>query len=132
MSVRSRVSKLTGSAPVCSTIAMSFASPSDSSPSICARPPPMPPARLDSVKSICGNVLISRSRTMAKCCGFPLVLPRIHSSRVISSNRSEPRFVNSIVTIGCPVDGSKSARVPESFRSSPVIWGTSGGSYLNR
>ena len=49
MSVRSSVSNFTGSAPVWSTIAMSFASWIDSRPSICARPPPMPPARLESV-----------------------------------------------------------------------------------
>ena len=65
---------------------MSFASLSESRPWICARPPPMPLERLESVKSICGNVLISRSRTIAKCCGCWRSFPRIHSSRVIRSN----------------------------------------------
>ena len=53
-----------------------------------APPPPMPPDRLESVKSICGNVFISRSRTIAKCCGCWRSFPRIHSSRVILSNLS--------------------------------------------
>ena len=53
---------------------MSLASCSESRPWICALPPPMPLERLESVKSICGNVLISRSRTIAKCCGCLLQL----------------------------------------------------------
>jgi hypothetical protein len=135
MSVRSSVSNFTGRAPVWSTSAMSFASWSESRPWIWARPPPMPPDSELSVKSICGNVLISRSRTIAKCWGVPRSLPRIHSSRVIFSNLSEPFPVNSIVTIGRPAPPglvSKSARVPDSFRSSPVIWGMFGGSYFKR
>ena len=135
MSVRSSVSNLTGKAPVWSTSAMSFASCSESRPWICARPPPIPLDRLESVKSICGKVLISRSRTIAKCCGCWRSFPRIHSSRVMRSKASAPEFVNSIVTMGLPpAPGlvSKSARVPESFRSSPVICGMLGGSYLKR
>ena len=114
---------------------MSFASPSESRPWICARPPPMPLDSEPSVKSISGKVLISWSRTIAKCWGVPRSFPRIHSSRVIFSNWSEPFPVNSMVTIGRPAPPglvSKSARVPESFRSSPVICGTVGGSYLKR
>ena len=75
----------------------------------------MPPLRL-SVKSICGQVLISRSRTIANCCGTWRSLPRIQRLRVISSNLSAPESVNSIDTIGRPdAPGlvSKSARVPE-------------------
>ena len=135
MSVRSSVSNLTGRAPVWSTSAISFASWNDSRPWIWARPPPMPPLRLESVKSICGKVLISRSRTIAKCCGTFRSLPRIQRPRVMSSNLSEPESVNSIVTIGRPeAPGlvSKSARVPESLKSSPVICGTFGGSYSKR
>ncbi len=79
---------------------MSFASWNEFRPWICARPPPIPPERLESVKSICGNVLISRSRTIAKCCGCWRSFPRIHSSRVIRSKFFEPFPVNSMVTIG--------------------------------
>ena len=53
----------------------------------------------------------------------------------MSSNLSEPEPVNSIVTIGRPDEPglvSKSARVPESLKSSPVICGTVGGVYSKR
>ena len=49
-------------------------------------------------------------------------LPRSASSRVIFWNWSEPWFVNCRSTIGPPVC-PKSARVPESTRSPPVISG---------
>ena len=45
----------------------------------------------------------------------------------MSPNLSEPLSVNCIVTIGWPVVVSKSWRVPESFRSAPVISGTDCG-----
>ena len=48
-------------------------------------------------------------------------------SRVILSKVSWPFPVKSIRTIGNPVFVSKSCRVPESFRSFPVISGTVGG-----
>ncbi len=53
-------------------------------------------------------------------------------SRVIVSNLSPPLSVKSMRTMGSPVRVSKSWRVPESFRSFPVISGTSGGVYRIR
>ena len=48
-------------------------------------------------------------------------------SRVICSKVLAPWPVKSIRTIGSPVCVSKSCRVPDSFRSFPVISGTVGG-----
>ena len=48
-------------------------------------------------------------------------------SRVIFWNVSWPLPVKSMSTIGSPVCVSKSCRVPDSFRSFPVISGTVGG-----
>ena len=66
-------------------------------------------------QSIDGQDLISRSRTIAKCCVTfwpPLKVesrrPRSASSRVISPNLSAPLSVNCINTIGSPVVVSKS------------------------
>ena len=83
-------------------------------------------------QSIDGHDLISRSSTIAKCWSDLLAaaervreqLAALASSRVISPNLSAPESVNCIVTIGSPVVVSKSWRVPESFRSAPVISGT--------
>ena len=86
-------------------------------------------------KSIDGHDLIWRSSTIAKCwnesCGSPwppvmlcCARPRSASRFVISPNLSPPSSVNCIVTIGSPVVVSKSCRVPASFRSAPVISGT--------
>ena len=69
-------------------------------------------------------------------CPCPIVfessLPRCASARVISANFFAPFFVNCIVTMGSFVCVSKSCRVPDSFRSEPVISGTVGGVYLKR
>jgi hypothetical protein len=48
------------------------------------------------------------------------------------ANFFRPSPVNESSTIGCPVCVLKSWRVPESFRSVPVISGIFGGSYLTR
>ena len=67
MAVWSRVRNSTGSAPVWSTNARSFASPMSPMPEICAPfEPVMPPGY--SSKSIVGYDLISRSSTIAKLC----------------------------------------------------------------
>ncbi len=52
------------------------------------------------------------------------MFPRWYSARVISWNFFEPAFVKLISTSGPFVVVSMSARVPFSFRSFPVIWGT--------
>ena len=130
MSVRSSVSNLTGSAPVWRTIARSFASLIEPIPVICAPFPPVIPFGY-CVQSICGNDLISRSSTIAKFWKMswppPIVFvrsfPRCARSRVMFSNFFWPPFVNCMRTIGRPVWGSKSWRVPDSFRSAPVISG---------
>ena len=90
--------------------------------SICAEPPPMPSESVRSVGSICGHDLISRSSTIAKCCGTPRKLPRCQSRRVMSWKRSSPSPVNAIVTIGWP-NWSKSCRVPSALMFAPVISG---------
>ena len=64
-----------GSEPVWSTSARFFASLNELRPVICALPL-MPFESELSFGSICGNDLISRSRTIAKCCGAPSRLPR--------------------------------------------------------
>ena len=64
--------------------------------SICADPPPMPSESVRSVGSICGHDLISRSSTIAKCCGAPRRLPRCHSRLVMSWKRSSPSPVNAM------------------------------------
>ena len=134
--MRSIWTKLTGSAPVCSTSAMFFASPIEPIPVICALVPAIPSGYW--LKSICGYDWIWPSSTIAKCCGtfVPTRLerrrPRWASIRVILWNSLPPLPVNCISTTGWPVVGSKSACVPESFRSLPVISGTNGGLYLKR
>ena len=66
IAVWSSVRNSTGSAPVCSTSARSFASRTEKSPVIWAPfEPEMPPGYCS--KSIDGNDLISRSSTIAKC-----------------------------------------------------------------
>ena len=135
-SVRSICWKLTGSAPVCSTSARSFASPIEppAPRSISAFGPGMPSGFC--WKSMYGVDWSWPSSTIAKCCAYGLfwglmpglparahfVAPRCASSFVIFWNWLEPWFVNCRVTIGPPV-GPKSARVPESTRSEPVISG---------
>ena len=131
ISVCSSVTNFTGSAPVWSTIARSFASLIDPMPVICAPFEPVMPFGF-SLKSIVGVDLISPSRTIAKRwnawsseipCVFATRRPRRASSPVMSANLSEPAFVNERSVIGSRVCGSKSARVPEGLRSFPVISG---------
>ena len=86
--------------------------------SICAEPPPMPSESVRSFGSICGHDLISRSSTIAKCCGAPRKLPRCQSRRVMSWKRFSPSPVNAIVTIGWP-NWSKSWRVPSALMCAP-------------
>ena len=115
---------------------MSFASCSESSPSIWARPPPMPPDRLES-----GVVDLREGLDLAvEDDGEVLrLLAQLPADPLVAGDLLELRrtvAVNSIVTIGwlpaAPGLVSKSARVPESLRSSPVICGMFGGSYLKR
>ena len=125
--MRSIVTNLTGSAPVCSTSARFFASVSEPMPVISA--PPFDGSIPSGYfwYSICGHERSWLSSTIAKCCGVPSVWPRIASSRVISWKILLPWLLNCIVTIGAPLDGSKSCCVPFSFRSLPVICGTGFG-----
>ena len=134
IAVVSSVLKVTGRAPLWSTSARSFASVSEPMPVIWAPfEPPIPFGYCS--KSIDGHDLIWRSSTIAKCWNelpgspWPPVMlwrarPRSASRFVISPNLSPPLSVNCIVTIGSPVVVSKSCRVPASFRSAPVISGT--------
>ena len=75
IAVWSSVTNLTGSAPVCSTSARSFASLTEKLPVIWAPFVPWMPFGF-SFQSICGHDLISRSSTIAKCCGEPSRFPR--------------------------------------------------------
>ena len=132
IAVWSSVTNLTGSAPVWSTSARSFASWMSPIPVICA-------FAGDTTGEAAVGVVDLRPRLDLAVEDDREVLRRVagasraaSSSRVISSNRSLPLFVNSSETIGWFVRVSKSCRVPESFRSAPVICGTVGGSYLNR
>ena len=133
MSVRSSVSNLTGSAPVWSTIAMSCASSMESRPVICARPPPMPPERLE-VRVVDlwerPDLAVEHDReVLRRPRSFPrdplgardLLEPVATSSRELHRHDRRPAPPGLV---------SKSARVPSSLRSSPVICGTFGGLVL--
>ena len=80
---------------------------------------------------------MSRSSTIANCCGVFQSRPRWYRVRVICWNSWLPFEVNARRTTGWP-NWSKSACVPDDFSSPPVISGmrlfSSGfvGSYLKR
>ena len=63
------------------------------------------------------------SRTIAKCCGAFRIEPRTASFLVTWANALLPLPLNESSTIGSPVVGSKSCRVPERFSSVPVMFG---------
>ena len=77
----------------------------------------------ESVKSICGHDRISLSSTIAKCCDTLRICPRSASFFVTLWKALLPLPVNCISTTGDPSDGSKSWRVPDRFRSLPVMFG---------
>ncbi len=126
--VRSTWTNSIGRAPVCSTSARSLASSTSPMPVICAPLSPGMPSGLSSGSTV-GADLILPSSTIAKLSSTsPLPCEerkRLLStmSRVTSWNLSAPLSVKSISTIASPFV-PKSWRVPESFRSSPVISGT--------
>ena len=87
------------------------------------RPPPIPSESERSVESICGNDLISRSRTIAKCCGDAAEVAALPEPPCdLAGSGFSPFPVNAIVTIGWP-NWSKSCRVPSALMSAPVISG---------
>ena len=63
------------------------------------------------------------SSTIAKCWGTFWIEPRTASFLVTSAKALLPFPLNESSTIGWPLVGSKSCRVPDRFSSEPVMFG---------